>query len=319
MFNGTEFSGQDIFFFLVILVFMMIVLFVTRKLLKVSFPYFFMGLLGLIIGLAVGSLVATPLSKLPGNFGRWLPLIVDVFITVAFLDLFLNQSQAAAIFFRKLVGKMMPEKEDDDVPEIILDTSVIIDGRIEEIVRSGFILGKIILPQFILNELQAVADSADANKRTRGRKGIEVLDSIQNNPNIDIEITDELLNNREAVDSRLIKLAKIRHGKILTVDYNLNKIAKFQKVTVLNINELAEAIKPVLIPGENISVKIVQEGKEPNQGVGYLSDGTMIVVEGGDRYIGKELNCEVTRIYQTVAGKMIFVSPKKRSQRTRIN
>lgn len=319
MFNGTEFSGQDIFFFLVILVFMMIVLFVTRKLLKVSFPYFFMGLLGLIIGLAVGSLVATPLSKLPGNFGRWLPLIVDVFITVAFLDLFLNQSQAAAIFFRKLFGKIMPEKEDDDAPEIILDTSVIIDGRIEEIVKSGFILGKIILPQFILNELQAVADSADSAKRTRGRKGIEVLDNIQNNPNIDIEITDELLNNREAVDSKLIKLAKIRHGKILTVDYNLNKIAKFQKVTVLNINELAEAIKPVLIPGENISVKIVQEGKEPNQGVGYLSDGTMIVVEGGDKYIGKELNCEVTRIYQTVAGKMIFVSPKKRSLKARNN
>lgn len=317
MFNGTQFSGQDIFFFLIILVFMMIVLFVTRKLLKVSFPYFFMGLLGLIIGLAVGSLVATPLGKLPGNFGRFLPLIVDVFITVAFLDLFLNQSQAAAIFFRKLIGKIMPEKEDDDRPEIILDTSVIIDGRIEEIVRSGFILGTIILPQFILNELQAVADSADTTKRTRGRKGIEVLDNIQNNPNIDIEITDELLNNREAVDSKLIKLAKLRHGKILTVDYNLNKIAKFQKVTVLNINELAEAIKPVLIPGENISVKIVQEGKEPNQGVGYLSDGTMIVVEGGDKYIGKELNCEVTRIYQTIAGKMIFVSPKKRSIRAR--
>lgn len=319
MLNGTEISSQEMFFFLVILAFMMTVLFITRKLLKVSFPYFFMGLLGLIIGLAVGSLVATPLSKLPGNFGRWLPLIVDVFITVAFLDLFLNQSQAAAVFFRKIVGRIMPEKENYDVPEIILDTSVIIDGRIEEIVRSGFILGKIILPQFILNELQAVADSVDSAKRTRGRKGIEVLDNIQNDPNIDIEITDELLNNREAVDSKLIKLAKLRHGKILTVDYNLNKIAKFQKVTVLNINELAEAIKPVLIPGENITVKIVQEGKEPNQGVGYLSDGTMIVVEGGDKYIGRELNCEVTRIYQTVAGKMIFVSPKKRSIKTRNN
>jgi len=313
MFGGAEFSQQDIFFFLIILVFMMIVLFVTRKLLKVSFPYFFMGLLGLVIGLSVGSLAATPLSKLPGNYGRWLPLFVDVFITVAFLDLFLNQSHSATVFFRRLIGKIMPEKEDDKgSPEIILDTSVIIDGRIEEITRSGFILGKIIVPQFILNELQNVADSDDTLKRSKGRKGIEVLDNLQHNQGIDIEIIDDLTNSREAVDSRLIKIARERKAKILTVDFNLNKIAKIQKVQVLNINELAEAIKPVLIPGENIVVKVIQQGKEPNQGVGYLTDGTMIVVEGGDKFIGREVECEVVRIFQTVAGKMIFVQPKKK-------
>lgn len=312
-------SSQDVLLFVIALAFTLVILFVTRKLLKVSFPYFFMGLLGIIIGLAIGSLAASPLSKLPGNFGRWLPLIVDVLITVAILDLFLAQAESTAHFFKHIFSKISTDKENkaiDKLPEIVLDTSVIIDGRIEEISRSGFILGKMLIPQFILNELQAVSDSEDPLKRAKGRKGLEVLDHIQHDQEIVTEIIDEITNNRGAVDSKLIKVAKNHNAKILTVDYNLNKIAKIQNIKVLNINELSEAIKPVLIPGEDIIVKVIQAGKELGQGVGYLPDGTMIVVEGGDRFIGREVETEVVRIFQTVAGKMIFVQPKKkRSQR----
>lgn len=318
MINFETASEKDVLLFLIILGIALGMLYVTRKLLKVSSPYFFLGLLGLIVGLTTGSLAGSPLSKLPGNYGRWLPLIVDIFVTVAILDLFLAQAKPAGYFFRRIFSKIgfgKDEKIENDCPEIILDTSVLIDGRIQEISHSGFILGKIIIPQFILNELQAVADSEDSLKRAKGRKGMEVLDHIQHDHEVKTEIIDELTHGRDAVDSRLIKVAKIRNAKILTVDYNLNKIAKIQKVKVLNINELSEAIKPVLIPGENIVVKVIQEGKEAGQGVGYLGDGTMIVVENGQKYLGREVEAEVVRIFQTLAGKMIFVQPKKNTKK----
>lgn len=310
-------NSQDILLFTIILSFTIIVLFITRKLLKVSFPYFFMGLLGIILGLLIGSLIASPLAKLPGNFGRLLPIFVNVLITVAILDLFLAQAHSTAHFFKIIFSKIGFDVKENKNQEkiytsIVLDTSVLIDSRIEEIARSGFILGKMLIPQFVLNELQAVADSEDPLKRAKGRKGLEALEHIQHDQEIITEIIDELTNNRGAVDSKLIKVAKNRGAKILTVDYNLNKIAKIQGVKVLNINELSEAIKPVLIPGENIVVKVIAEGKEAGQGIGYLPDGTMIVVENGSRYIGREVDSEVVRIFQTVAGKMIFVSPKKK-------
>ncbi|AKM81923.1 TPA: PIN/TRAM domain-containing protein [Candidatus Berkelbacteria bacterium] len=312
MFNIPQ-SQQDLLFFIIILIFSIGVLFITRKLLRVSFPYFFLGILGLIVGLAIGSLAAQTLSKLPGDYGRWLPIIVNVFITVAVLDLFLAQAKSVTLFIHKLLSKIGWEKEDKNLQkeEIMLDTSILIDGRIEEIARAGFILAAMVVPQFILNELQAVADSEDPLKRAKGRKGLEVLDHLQHDQEVDISIIDEMTHGRDAVDSRLIKIAKAHDAKILTVDYNLNRVAKIQNVKVLNINELSEAIKPMLIPGENIVVKVIQEGKESNQGVGYLADGTMIVVEGGDKFIGKEVDTEVVRIFQTVAGKMIFVQPKK--------
>ena len=317
MTNFNQFSQQDFSIFLIILAIAIIALFVVRRLLKVSFPYFFMGLLGLIIGLALGSLAAIPFARLSGNYGRWLPLIIDVFVTISVLDLFLAQSKAASFFFAKIANRLQGEKSEVSSMEIILDTSVLIDGRIEEIARSGFVMGKLIILQFVLNELQAVADSEEPLRRAKGRKGLEVLDHLQHNQDVNTEIVDELTSSREAVDSKIIKVAKVRNAKILTVDYNLNKIAKIQKIEVLNINELAEAIKPVLIPGENILVKIIQEGKEPDQGIGYLNDGTMIVVEGGHKYLGQEVECEVVRIFQTVAGKMIFVQPKRKVNRAR--
>ncbi|OGD57039.1 hypothetical protein A2V71_00295 [Candidatus Berkelbacteria bacterium RBG_13_40_8] len=317
MFDLQGADIQDFLLLLIVVVFSAGVLFISRRLLKVSFPYFFMGMLGIILGLAIGSLAATPLAGLPSPYGKWLPIIVDVFITVAMLDLFLAQAKPASNFFHRIINRIGFDKEEkaNICQEIVLDTSVLIDGRLEEIARSGFILGKMLIPQFVLNELQSVADSDDPLKRSKGRKGLEVLDHIQHDQDVLTEIIDELTNNREAVDSKLIKIAKERKAKILTVDFNLNKIAKIQNVEVLNINELSEAIKPVLIPGENLVVKVIQEGKEAGQGIGYLADGTMIVVEGGNKFIGREVECEVVRIFQTMAGKMIFVQPKKKSSR----
>lgn len=314
MFNLTALEPANLTIFFVILAAAVIVLFLTRRLLKISFPYFFMGLVGLILGLLIGSLVATPLSKLPGVYGIWIPMIADVFITVAILDLFLAQAKPASEFFHKVMTRFFG-REAEIENAILVDTSSLIDGRLENIANTGFIMADILVPQFVLTELQKVADSEEPLKRAKGRRGLESLDRMQHNPKINLIITDDLENSRESVDLKLIKAAKKRRTKIITVDYNLNRVATIQKVEVLNVNELAESLKPNLIPGEEIQVKVMQKGKEPGQGVGYLTDGTMIVVEGGEKFVGKEISCEVVRIYHTVAGKMIFVQPKPLSSR----
>lgn len=311
MFNINSVEQTNVTIFIISLAVAIGLLFLTRRLLKISFPYFFMGLLGLILGLLIGSLAAVPLAKLPGAYGTWVPLIINAFVTVAVLDLFLAQAKPAADFFHKLMARITGH-EDTIGEAIVVDTSSLIDGRIEPIALSGFIIGKILVPAFVLSELQKVADSDDPLRRAKGRRGLEVLDRMQHNPKIPLEIIDEMESSREPVDLKLIKIAKKRNARIITVDFNLNRVAKIQKIPVLNVNELAESLKPSLIPGEEIMVKIIQKGKEPGQGVGYLADGTMIVVEGGERLVGKEVPCEVVRIYHTVAGKMIFVQPKKR-------
>lgn len=311
MFNISNTQETNLAIFFIILGVAIILLFITKRLLRISFPYFFMGLIGLILGLLIGSLAATPLSKLPGAYGTWVPMIVDVFVTVAVLDLFIAQARPATDFFKKMMDRILGHSEALG-SSIVVDTSSLIDGRLEQIAQSGFILGKILIPQFVLSELQNVADSEDPLRRAKGRRGLEVLDKMQSNPKLETEIIDDLESSREPVDQRLIKTAKKRNAKIITADYNLNRVAKIQRVDVLNVNELAESLKPTLIPGEDLRVKIIQKGKESGQGVGYLSDGTMIVVEGGQNLVGQEINCEVVRIFQTVAGKMIFVQPKKK-------
>ncbi|KKQ18844.1 MAG: PilT protein domain protein [Berkelbacteria bacterium GW2011_GWA1_36_9] len=311
MFSVNNVEQTNVTIFLIVLVVAILLLFLTRRLLKISFPYFFMGLLGIIIGLLIGSQVAIPLSKLPGPYGTWVPMIVDVFITVATLDLFIAQAKPAADFFHKIMSKIFGTTQDICENQIVVDTSSLIDGRLEQIAQSGFILGKILIPQFVLAELQNIADSDDSIRRAKGRRGMESLDKMQNSSKITVEIIDDFEGGKEPVDLRLIKVAKKRKAKIITVDYNLNRIAKIQNVEVLNVNELAESLKPSLIPGEEILVKIIQKGKEAGQGVGYLPDGTMIVVEGGENLVGKEIRSEVVRIYHTVAGKMIFVQPRR--------
>lgn len=192
----------------------------------------------------------------------------------------------------------------------ILDTSVIIDGRILEICQTKFIEGTLVIPRFVLNELQHIADSTELLRRNKGRRGFDILRSLQNNPEIVVEITEEEVPHLTEVDAKLVHLAQKRGAKIITNDLNLNKVAELQGVKVLNINELSNAVRPVVIAGEVIQVHLLKEGKEPNQGVGYLDDGTMVIVEGGQPYLGQTLNVEVTQMLRTSAGQMIFTRRK---------
>jgi uncharacterized protein YacL len=192
----------------------------------------------------------------------------------------------------------------------ILDTSVIIDGRIADVCETGFLEGPFIIPQFVLHELQHIADSPDPLKRNRGRRGLDILNRIQKLGEPEVRISDQDFPKIKEVDTKLIELAKRINGKIITNDFNLNKVAELLGVTVLNINQLTNALKPVVLPGETIHIQILKEGKEPGQGVAYLDDGTMVVVEEGRKIIGKELDVVVTSVLQTTAGRMIFARPR---------
>ena len=195
-------------------------------------------------------------------------------------------------------------------PRIVVDTSAIIDGRIAEIVESGFIYGTLVIPRFVLDELQHIADSSDALRRNRGRRGLDILNRMQKEPATPVEIVEDDVPEIAEVDAKLVALALARSRVILTNDYNLNRVAELQGVRVMNINSLANAVKPAVLPGEELRVRVIQEGKEAGQGVGFLEDGTMIVVEGGARHIDRELDVSVTRVLQTVAGRMIFAQPR---------
>jgi len=206
----------------------------------------------------------------------------------------------------RVLSKTAPRGE---IPKI-LDTSVIIDGRIADVCETGFFEGPFIIPQFILRELQHIADSSDPLKRNRGRRGLDILNRIQKQSDLEVRISDQDFPKLQEVDTKLIELAKRINGRIVTNDFNLNKVAELQGLTVLNVNQLSNALKPVVLPGETIHVQILKEGKEQDQGVAYLDDGTMVVVEGGKKIIGKELDVVVTSVLQTTAGRLIFAQPK---------
>jgi uncharacterized protein YacL len=195
---------------------------------------------------------------------------------------------------------------------ILLDTSVIIDGRIADIAHTGFLPGALLIPRFVLNELQYIADSSDSLRRQRGRRGMEVLSHLQKDPAITVQISDIDVEGTREVDEKLVILARQMRCPILTNDYNLNRVAEIQGVTILNVNELSNAVKSVVLPGEAMSVFLIQEGKESNQGVGYMDDGTMVVVEYGREYVGQEVKVTVTKVLQTAAGRMIFARPDER-------
>jgi uncharacterized protein YacL len=196
---------------------------------------------------------------------------------------------------------------------VLLDTSVIIDGRIMDIASTGFLRDRFLVPHFVLAELQYIADSSDALRRNRGRRGLEVLSTLQKEPLVNIEFIDDDIPELNEVDMKLIKLAKKRNLAIMTNDYNLNRVAQLEGVEILNLNNLANALKPVVIPGEEMNVQVIKEGKEQNQGVAYLDDGTMIVVENGRRYINQTIGVIVTSVLQTAAGRMIFATPASES------
>jgi uncharacterized protein YacL len=273
----------------------------------------FSGLIGLVIGLLTAALLAFPLSLLPSPFGKILPFIgvllfgyfgVAVFIT--------RQADVSAI----LAG-ITSRKDDGGASTwnnlnrtILLDTSVIIDGRVADVAKSGFLPGQLLIPRFVLNELQYIADSSDGLRRARGRRGMEVLADLQKSPSVVVRISDIDVDGVREVDDKLVILARQMKCPILTNDYNLNRIAELQGVIILNVNELANAVKSVVLPGEMLEISVLQEGKEANQGVGYMEDGTMVVVENGTRYISKSIRVSVTKVLQTAAGRMIFAKPE---------
>lgn len=233
------------------------------------------------------------------------PIVLLVFTTITYISLYISYKKSEDI-----THLFFPKKERRIIKYKILDTSAIIDGRIADICDTGFIEETLLIPQFVLQELQHIADSTDPIKRARGRRGLDILRRIQTQTNVPVEIKDIDFPRIKEVDAKIIAAAKRYKAKIITTDYNLNKVAQLQGITVLNINELAASLRPVVLPGEEMKVKIIREGKEEGQGVGYMEDGTMVVVENGADRIGEELNVVVTSVLQTPAGRIIFTKPK---------
>ena len=267
-------------------------------------------IIGIFMGLIAAALLSFPLSFLPPPFQQIAPLAAAlVFCYLSVIILSLRQQDLRNFFgsMRPWIGAKQSGKEgEDDGNNILLDTSVIIDGRITDISKTGFIRATLLVPNFVLTELQHIADSPDTLRRNRGRRGLEVLSILQQDIPIPIRFTDMDVSEVRDVDSKLVALARELSCPIMTNDYNLNRVAELQGVPVLNINDLANAVKAAYLPGEELSVKIIQEGKEYGQGVGYLDDGTMIVVEDGENYINQSVTATVTKVLQTTAGRMIF-------------
>jgi len=282
----------------------LVLIFIETGMRKVSVSGLSSAVFGLILGLIMAKLVgdAFTISMLdPGTLA-----MVRVGLTVVFCYLGMAIALRGKDEFNIIIPYVRLRRQDQSEEMIIMDTSVIVDGRIVDILKTRFVSGKIVIPKFVLKELQQIADSTDPIKRQRGRRGLEMLHSIQKEPGLDIVLNEEDFADTHEVDAKLVKLAKLLEGKILTVDYNLNRVAGIQGIKVLNINELANALKSVVFPGERMQIKIIKEGKEHNQAVGYLEDGTMVVVEEARRLLGQEVKVSVTSVLQTQAGRMIF-------------
>ena len=266
------------------------------------------GAIGLIVGLGIALLIKSILFELISITGRaGSTVAIVLYLIVAMFFAYLGVRVGAK---SNLVPMPKGSASREAAPAKIVDTSVIVDGRIVEIVESGFVDGAFVVPRFVLRELQSIADSTDAMKRARGRRGLDMLSRLQELRTLEISERDYDDLPPGSVDAKLVRLAQESGGKLLTNDYNLNRVAHVEGVEVLNINELAGAVKPVVLPGEELHVHVIREGKEANQGVGYMEDGTMIVVEQGRRLIGEHAEVVVTSVLQTVAGRMIFARPK---------
>lgn len=280
-----------------------------------------MGAAGLILGLIIANLLGSILASM-GPIGKGIWLLSTILLVYLGLSIGIKKRED----LKSLAITLFPFGKDKAAKAEIkhtgsyklLDTSVIIDGRIAELCESGFIEGVLLVPSFVVDELRHIADSSDLLKRNRGRRGLDILNHMRKNlPDIKVEVYDDVrsVDNIAEVDAKLVKLAQKLKAKILTNDYNLNKVAELQGVKVLNINELANAVKPVVLPGEEMVVQVVKEGKESGQGLAYLDDGTMIVVDGGRRHINQTITVQVTSVLQTAAGRMIFAKPKGQDRR----
>jgi uncharacterized protein YacL len=268
---------------------------------------FALGVAAIVVGLIMGVLVGVPLAGLGGAIGTVGPPVVAIFLAFMMLAITLYKRDVLLSAFANLLPGSRGRVASNHV---VIDTSAVIDGRIVDIARTGFVLGTLVVPRFVLDELQRIADSPDAMRRNRGRRGLEMLSALQKDAGSTVEVSEDTYPEVAEVDAKLMAYARDHDAAILTNDYNLNRVADLQGIRVLNINELANAVKSVVHPGEEMSVRIIQEGKEAGQGVGYLDDGTMIVVEGGLRYLEHDVPITVTRVLQTVAGRMIFAQPR---------
>lgn len=285
----------------------------AKKIKTANFTRLLLTLITLSLGGILGGLLAIPVSSLPGWWGHYCPVLIVVVVVVLVAMVFSYRMDAFSEFANRISnGKLQfSEVAAEHHETALLDTSVIIDGRIADIAHCGFVPGILIVPNFILLELQFIADSEDAQRRQRGRRGLETLANMQKDPAVAIQIKEfEVPNIREA-DAKLLHVAMELDCPILTNDYNLNKVAELQGVRILNVNDLTNAVKSILLPGEKLIVNVIQEGKEINQGVGYMEDGTMVVVENGRPYLGQEIDAIVTKILQTAAGRMIFARHEK--------
>ena len=293
-----------------------------EKIVKAPVTDVLFGTVGLIIGLIVAFFIQNLLNGLNiAGISNVLPVFIYLLLGyLGFQTGFKKRDELINLFHISSRSKDRKKDKDDEDAAMsgrtmkILDTSVIIDGRIADICQTGFLEGVIVIPRFVLEELQHIADSSDVLKRNRGRRGLDILNKIQKELPVKVEFYEGDFEEISEVDSKLVKLAKLLSGVVVTNDFNLNKVCEFQGVAVLNINDLANAVKPVVLPGEEMRVQVIKDGKEQNQGIGYLDDGTMIVIEEGHRYISKTIDVVVTSVLQTSAGRMIFAKPKLMEQ-----
>ena len=269
------------------------------------------GSIGLASGLALGALLAIPLANLPWVFGWVLPIAISLVLGyVGSTTLMTNRSEMFAALGLPSDWQRGKPQVSAENQRVVVDTSAIIDGRVADIVKAGFLSRSLVVPQSVLGELQRIADSPDPLRRARGRRGLDILTRLQKDPSVTLDVIDTDIDGSVEVDAQLVILARSMSCPILTNDYNLNRVAVLQGVRVLNVNELANAVRPVVLPGEEMTIKLIQEGTEFGQGVGYLEDGTMVVVEGGRHLLNSTTDVVVSRVLQTVAGRMIFAQPK---------
>ncbi len=275
-----------------------LLIYLIKKIEKTDFQNFWGGLIGFLLGV----FIAFILVKIKPFENLWIKNFISIVLPLTGLYFGIDKSE----WFRPSTVKSIFKERKETIAVKILDTSAVIDGRIADLCETGFLEGKVLLPSFIMNELQQVADSSDSLKRQRGRRGFDFLEQLKKCPNIDFKIIEKDYADIKEVDHKLLQLAKDVRAKVITTDFNLNKLAKIQGIKILNINELANALKPIVLPGEKIKAYILKEGKEKDQGVAYLEDGTMVVVDNARKMIGQTIEITVTSVLQTVAGKMIF-------------
>ncbi|MFH1202099.1 MAG: PIN domain nuclease [Candidatus Omnitrophota bacterium] len=286
------------------LFFSLAIIFLERGLRKVSVRGLSSIVFGLVLGIIMSKLLSDIIALWPLEIGTISS--IRVILTLVFSYLGVVMAIRGRDEFNIVIPYVRLSRQSERPEVIIVDTSAIIDGRIVDIAKTEFLKARLLVPRFVLKELQQIADSSDSLKRQRGRRGLEILHTIQKDKDVEVTIHEEDFPETEDTDSKLVRLAKLLEAKIFTMDFNLNRVAELQGIKILNINELANALRPVVFPGENLEVKLIKEGKEYNQAIGYLEDGTMIVVEDARRLIGQTIKVTVTSVLQTQAGRMVF-------------